>query len=90
MTPKSDIPKLRQYEELWRQIAKRSEPVHVTCAAGYAKRLIQAVRKEKSIANVRRKNFDMPRYGELEVTREDLPERKVRLTFQLKYNGDML
>lgn len=82
--------KLRQYEGLWQQIAKRAEPVAVTCAASYAPRLIQAVRKEKSIANIHRRNFDMPRYGKLEVTREELADRKVRLVFTLKYNGDML
>jgi hypothetical protein len=86
--------KLRQYQGLWLEIAKADldKPVSIRCHGSFVRCLIQAVRKEKSIANVMRKNLDMPRYGELVCTVvEDKQDKKFRkITFTLAYNGDHL
>ena len=86
--------KLRQYQGLWLEIAKAEadKPVSIRCHGSFVRCLIQAVRKEKSIANVTRRNLDLPRYGELECTvSEDKTDKKFRkITFTLAYNGDHL
>lgn len=84
--------KLREYQSLWLSIASADADtqVKVKCAATFARRLIQAVRKEKSLANNTRKTLDMPRYGKLfsQITKVD--NHKVLVCFSLSYNGDQL
>lgn len=84
--------KLREYQALWLEIARADAGavVKVRCSASYSRRLIQAVRKEKSISNSTRKNFDMPRYGKLLSTIDKVDNRVVIISFQLTYNGDQL
>jgi hypothetical protein len=87
--------KLREYQGLWLEIARKADPdkhVSITCHASFSRRLIQAVRKEKTAANILRKNLGMPRYGRLMHTIEPLLDSKgkVRISFHLEYNGDML
>ncbi len=82
----------RRYEDLWKRIAASDKPLEVVCASSFARRLIQAVRKEKSIANVTRKNLDMPRYGKLlsVIEPSKTNPREVSVTFTLEFNGDKL
>ena len=75
------------YQNLWEMIAKNTsdKPVKVRCPVGNQPRLIQAVKKEKSAANVLRKNVDAVSYGELIIQRDG-----EYVYFSLKYNGDMI
>jgi hypothetical protein len=75
------------YQNLWEMIAKNTsdKPVKVRCPIGNQPRLIQAVKKEKSAANVLRKNVDAVSYGELIIHRDG-----EFVYFSLKYNGDMI
>lgn len=79
--------KLRMYQKLWLMIAKNTSdvPVKVSAPIGNHKRIIQAVRKEKTIANVQRKNVDAVSFGDLIVT-----ENGRDIFFSLDWNGDML
>jgi len=81
------VRKPRMYESIWEHIAKNTsdKPVKVRCPVGNQNRLIQAVKKEKSAANVLRKNVDAVSYGELEIRRDG-----EFVYFSLKYNGDMI
>lgn len=81
---------MRMYQDLWNRIARADERVVITCSGGYAKTLIQAVRKEKSIANILRRGLGMPRYGMLLVTKKVLPAGKVEIEFRLAFNGDKI
>lgn len=80
------------YQELWLRIAKADERVVISCSSGYARTLIQAVRKEKSIANKLREHIGMPRYGKLLVTQTagKPGSNKVEIEFRLAFNGDKL
>lgn len=80
-------PKLRMYQKLWLLIAQNTsdKPVEITCPVGNHKRVIQAVRKEKSIANKLRKNVEAVSYGELIVTTNGN-----KIFFSLDWNGDMI
>jgi len=83
----------RQYEKLWLLVASRDpaeEAVGILCHPRAAQRIIQAVRKEKAIANKTRKDLKLPRYGEMDSTITAQPDGRVRITFKLKYNGDLL
>ena len=80
----------REYEGLWKKIAANSDGLSILLHPAYAPRVIQAVKKEKSRANVLRKNLDMPRYGKLEIDQSKQPDGRLKVTFRLKYNGDML
>lgn len=83
----------RQYEKLWQLIASpdhNDAGVPIVCPARAAKRIIQAVRKEKVIANNTRKALGMPRFGEMSSTIEKQADGRVRIVFKLSYNGDML
>ena len=83
----------RLYEQLWLLIALKdpeAEAVGVFCHPRAAGRIIQAVRKEKAIANKMRKALGLARYGEMDSTITAQPDGRVRVTFQLKYNGDLL
>jgi hypothetical protein len=86
--------KLREYQDLWLRIAAADSgtPVIVRCSKNYSKTLIQAVRKEKCIANNNRKNFDMPRYGTMHSEIKPVEDSKhhVQIFFTLTYNGDQL
>jgi hypothetical protein len=75
------------YQGLWELIAKNTsdKPVKVRCPIGNQPRLIRAIRKEKSAANVLRKSVDAVSYGELIVTCDG-----EWVYFGLKYNGDMI
>ena len=79
--------KLRMYQQLWLLIAANTsdQPVKITCPVRNHKRVIQAVRKEKTIANMLRKNVDAVSYGRLIVTTVGN-----ELRFKLDWNGDML
>ena len=85
-------PKLREYQGLWLQIAKSSKVISVRCHKDFARRLKQAVRKEKALANSTRKNLDMPRYGELQSPHVTCKRdaNYVIISFSLLYNGDQL
>jgi len=75
------------------QIAKAEAdtPVSVRCSSAFVPTLLQAVKKEKTIANVARKNLDMPRYGKLSYVLAPEPGGKfTKITFSLTYNGDHL
>lgn len=86
--------KLRQYQGLWLEIAKAEadKPVSVKCHASFSRTIIQAVRKEKTAANMLRKNLNLPAYGKLHHVIEPLLDNRsrVKITFNLEYNGDML
>ena len=79
--------KPRMYQKLWEMIAKNTSdaPVKVRCPVGNQPRLIQAVKKEKSAANMLRKSVDAVSYGELVIKRDG-----DHVFFSLKYNGDMI
>jgi hypothetical protein len=79
--------KPRMYQNLWEMIAKNTsdKPVKVRCPVGNQPRLIQAVKKEKSAANVLRKSVDAVSYGELIIHCDG-----EWVYFSLKYNGDMI
>lgn len=79
--------KLRMYQRIWNLIAENTsdQPVKITCPVNNHKRLIQAVRKEKTIANMARKNVDAVSYGELVIAVDG-----TTIAFSLKYNGDMI
>lgn len=81
------VNKTRMYQSLWLMIAQSTsdKPVKVRCPVANQTRLIQAVRKEKSAANMLRKNVDAVSYGKL-VTVQDGDW----VYFSLKYNGDMI
>jgi hypothetical protein len=66
--------------------------VVVKCHSTFSRRLIQAVRKEKTAANTTRKHLDMPRYGRLQHRIDPVGNSKgqVRISFWLSFNGDML
>lgn len=83
---------LRYYEGLWLQIRDADKPVPIICSKKEAKTIIQGVRKEKCIANVRRKQLELVAYGQLDSPITPVPERpgKVRILFSLSYNGDKL
>ncbi len=88
----TQAPKLREYQGLWLKIAETTEVVVVRCHASFSRRLIQAVRKEKTAANTMRKNLDMPSYGRLQHKIEPILDSKgkVKISFWMTYNGDML
>ena len=83
---------LRQYQELWLRIAKAEAdaPASVRCSSSFVPTVLQAVKKEKTIANMARKNLDMPRYGKLTYTLEKVEGNFTKITFHLAYNGDFL
>lgn len=78
---------MRMYESVWDKIARNTseQPVKVRCPIGNQPRLIQAVKKEKTIANTLRKNVDAVSYGRLIVKRDG-----EWIYFSLHYNGDMI
>ena len=78
----------RKYEQVWQQIAKAVRPVRIRVPKNYQRTFIQAVRKEKTIANMRRKQLDMPRYGRLNTTVDE--KDPLILVFSLEHNGDLL
>lgn len=83
----------RQYEELWLKIASgdhADKGVPIKCHPRAAKRIIQAVRKEKAIANKTRKDLQLPRYGEMNSVIEYTDDGRARILFSLQYNGDLL
>ena len=81
------VKKPRMYQNLWEHIAKNTSdmPVKVRCPVRNQPRLIQAVKKEKSAANILRKNVDAVSYGELVIRCDG-----EYVMFSLKYNGDMI
>ena len=83
---------LREYQKLWMTIAESNEPVSVVVHMNHVRTLIQAVRKEKCLANNTRKGLDMPRYGRLSSTIGTVDGKKDhrRIRFSLTYNGDKL
>jgi hypothetical protein len=83
---------LRQYQALWLQIAKAdaATPISVRCSSSFVPTVLQAVKKEKTIANMARKNLDLPRYGKLSYTLEPAGGNFTKITFHLAYNGDFL
>lgn len=78
----------RRYEQVWQQIAKAVRPVRIRVPVRFQKTFIQAVRKEKTIANMRRKSLGMPRYGKMTTTRDE--KDPMILVFTMEYNGDLL
>ena len=83
-----DSPIYRKYEKVWQVIAKAAKPVCIRVPVGFQRTFKQAIMKEKSIANVRRKQLDMPAYGKMRIeVDKDNPEL---LRFSLMYNGDLL
>lgn len=84
--------KYRSYQGLWLAIAGASadKPIKVECHRRFARRLIQAVRKEKSMANNTRKQLDMPRYGKMTSVIVSVDKVNVSIEFSLSYNGDQL
>lgn len=80
-------PRKRMYQNVWELIEKNrsTEPVKVVCPGPGQARLIQAVRKEKSMANMQRKNVDATNHGRLIVKVEGR-----NVFFSLVYNGDVL
>lgn len=85
---KEDQVSFRKYEQVWQQIAKAVRPVRIRVPRNFQRTFIQAVRKEKTIANMRRKMLDMPRYGKL-ITTVDEKDPCI-LVFSLEHNGDLL
>lgn len=78
------------YEGLWQRIMAADHSVVVVCSAGYAPRLIQAVKKEKTGYNKRRQELDLPQYGRLIVKQSRIDDGRIRIEFSLQYNGDKL
>lgn len=85
---------LRQYQDLWQKIASASagEGTPVVCHKSFVRTLIQAVRKEKTAANMLRKQLELSHYGRLHQKIEPIvgTKDKVRVTFTLTFNGDHL
>ena len=78
----------RKYEKVWQAIAAAAKPVRIRVPVGFQKTFRQAIMKEKSKANVRRKELDMPAYGKMQI--EVDKKNKEILIFSLAYNGDLL
>lgn len=78
----------RRYQTVWQEIAKRTEPTKIKVSVKFQATFIKAIRKEKSLANVLRRNLGMPEYGDLRVTQDALD--KSVLVFEMDYNGDHL
>jgi hypothetical protein len=78
----------RKYEQVWQQIAKAVRPVRIRVPKNFQRTFIQAVRKEKTIANVRRKSLGMPSYGRMATVVDE--KDPLILIFSLEYNGDLL
>lgn len=78
---------MRQYEPIWNRLKGSTTPVEVRYSASNLDRLIRAVKKEKTAANVQRKALGLPAYGRLEIV---VDEARRVVKFSISYNGDML
>lgn len=79
--------KPRMYQPLWELIAKNTsdKPVTITCPVRNQDRVVQAVKKEKTIANTLRRDVDAVGFGRLVIKRDGN-----KVSFHLLYNGDMI
>lgn len=89
--------KQRKYQPIWEAIKTASiqRPVQVACHPDYARTLIQAVKKEKTIDVAIRKRLALPRQGTLKISKE--PETinnrltgRIVVSFILKWDGTQL
>jgi hypothetical protein len=83
----------RQYQEIWEQIKKLpvGQELRVRCHPSAVKRIIQAVRKEKTAEVGTRKKLEMLRAGPLknrQVVEDD--GAIVSIYFSLEYDGTKL
>lgn len=91
MTTEQNAAQFRLYEQLWQAIASgRRDAVSAKTHPNNVRRLIQAVRKEKALANSLRKMCGQPAFGRMTCKVEQVSRTEARVTFSLAYNGDML
>jgi hypothetical protein len=80
-----ELIKLRKYQPVWQQIAASLGPVRYKVSPGFHRTFIQAIRKEKCIANITHKSLGIPGYGRMSVKTDGAV-----VIFELSMNGDML
>lgn len=85
---------LRQYESIWKAIQAKQpgEVVRVRCHESAAKRLVQAVRKEKTNHVAVRKKLSILTAGPLDhvITQDASSEGYVFIDFKLQFDGSKL
>ncbi len=78
---------MRRYEPIWLELAEKRKAT-VRCRTAKVPTLIQAVKKEKSKANVQRKDLDLPFFGRLMVGVDTLSGGMSSVTFTVSLTNE--